>query len=87
MTKELFSGAELVVKALSALKVKYLFGYPGGTVLDIYDALFRQDDVEHILVRHEQAATHKLYYRHSHSVYGLYSYGGVIWPSAYRPNW
>ena len=58
MTKELFSGAELVVKALSALKVKYLFGYPGGTVLDIYDALFRQDDVEHILVRHEQAATH-----------------------------
>ena len=58
MTKELFSGAELVVKTLSALKVKYLFGYPGGTVLDIYDALFRQDDVEHILVRHEQAATH-----------------------------
>ncbi|TWX69121.1 acetolactate synthase 3 large subunit [Colwellia sp. C1TZA3] len=58
MTKEQFSGAELVVKTLSALKVKYLFGYPGGTVLDIYDALFRQDDVEHILVRHEQAATH-----------------------------
>ena len=58
MTTELFSGAELVVKTLSALKVKYLFGYPGGTVLDIYDALFRQDDVEHILVRHEQAATH-----------------------------
>lgn len=58
MTKELFSGAELVVKTLSALKVKYLFGYPGGTVLDIYDALFRQKDVEHILVRHEQAATH-----------------------------
>lgn len=58
MTKELFSGAELVVKALSELKVKYLFGYPGGTVLDIYDALFRQNDVEHILVRHEQAATH-----------------------------
>jgi len=58
MTKEQFSGAELVVKALSALKVKYLFGYPGGTVLDIYDALFRQEDVEHILVRHEQAATH-----------------------------
>lgn len=58
MTKELFSGAELVVKTLSALKVKYLFGYPGGTVLDIYDALFRQNDVEHILVRHEQAATH-----------------------------
>ena len=58
MTTAQFSGAELVVKTLSALKVKYLFGYPGGTVLDIYDALFRQDDVEHILVRHEQAATH-----------------------------
>ena len=58
MTKELYTGAELVVKALSALQVKYLFGYPGGTVLDIYDALFQQEDVEHVLVRHEQAATH-----------------------------
>ena len=58
MTTKLYTGAELVVKALSALKVKYLFGYPGGTVLDIYDALFQQQDVEHILVRHEQAATH-----------------------------
>ena len=58
MSTELHTGAELVVKALSALKVKYLFGYPGGTVLDIYDALFKQQDVEHILVRHEQAATH-----------------------------
>ena len=58
MTSERYSGAELVVKALSALKVKYLFGYPGGTVLDIYDALFQQQDVEHVLVRHEQAATH-----------------------------
>ncbi|REL27232.1 acetolactate synthase 3 large subunit [Thalassotalea euphylliae] len=58
MTKELYTGAEMVVKALSALKVKYIFGYPGGSVLDIYDAIFNQDDVEHILVRHEQAATH-----------------------------
>jgi len=58
MTSERYSGAELVVKALSALKVKYLFGYPGGTVLDIYDALFQQQEVEHVLVRHEQAATH-----------------------------
>ena len=58
MSTELYTGAELVVKTLSALNVKYLFGYPGGTVLDIYDALFRQQDVEHILVRHEQAATH-----------------------------
>ncbi|REL29281.1 acetolactate synthase 3 large subunit [Thalassotalea euphylliae] len=58
MTKELYTGAEMVVKALSALKVKYIFGYPGGSVLDIYDAIFNQNDVEHILVRHEQAATH-----------------------------
>ncbi|WP_206485536.1 acetolactate synthase 3 large subunit [Thalassotalea sp. G2M2-11] len=58
MTKQLFTGAEMVVKALSALEVKYIFGYPGGTVLDIYDAIFQQDQFEHILVRHEQAATH-----------------------------
>jgi len=58
MTDSLFTGAEMVVKALSALKVEYIFGYPGGSVLDIYDAIFQQDDVEHILVRHEQAATH-----------------------------
>jgi len=58
MTKELFTGAQMVVKALAALDVKYIFGYPGGSVLDIYDAIFQQDEVEHILVRHEQAATH-----------------------------
>jgi len=58
MTTELFNGAEMVVKSLSALKVKYIFGYPGGSVLDIYDAIFQQDEIEHILVRHEQAATH-----------------------------
>jgi len=58
MTTKLFNGAEMVVKALSALKVKYIFGYPGGTVLDIYDEIFKQDEFEHILVRHEQAATH-----------------------------
>ncbi|MGL1957505.1 MAG: acetolactate synthase 3 large subunit [Colwellia sp.] len=58
MTTELFSGAEMVVKSLSALKVKYIFGYPGGSVLDIYDAIFQQEEIEHILVRHEQAATH-----------------------------
>lgn len=58
MTTELFTGAEMVVKALSALKVKYIFGYPGGSVLDLYDAIFQQDEIEHILVRHEQAATH-----------------------------
>lgn len=58
MTDQLFTGAEMVVKALSALDVKYVFGYPGGSVLDIYDAIFQQEDFEHILVRHEQAATH-----------------------------
>ncbi len=58
MTVERFSGAELLIKALAELDVEYIFGYPGGSVLDIYDAIFRQDDVSHILVRHEQAATH-----------------------------
>jgi acetolactate synthase-1/2/3 large subunit len=58
MKTELFSGAEMVVKSLSALNVKYIFGYPGGSILDIYDAIFQQDEIEHILVRHEQAATH-----------------------------
>ncbi|MEW6982643.1 acetolactate synthase 3 large subunit [Colwelliaceae bacterium 6471] len=58
MTTQLFTGAEMVIKSLSALKVKYIFGYPGGSVLDIYDAIFQQDEIEHILVRHEQAATH-----------------------------
>jgi len=58
MSTELFTGAEMVVKALSALKVKYIFGYPGGSVLDIYDAIFQQDEIEHILSRHEQASTH-----------------------------
>jgi len=58
MTTKIFTGAQMVVKALAALEVKHIFGYPGGTVLDIYDALFQQTDVEHILVRHEQAATH-----------------------------
>ncbi|TMP42751.1 acetolactate synthase 3 large subunit [Pseudoalteromonas citrea] len=58
MNKEQFNGSELVVKALKELDVEYIFGYPGGSVLDLYDALFQQDDVKHILVRHEQAATH-----------------------------
>ncbi|MDK1287895.1 acetolactate synthase 3 large subunit [Pseudoalteromonas umbrosa] len=55
---EQFNGSELVVKALKDLEVEFIFGYPGGSVLDLYDALFEQSDVEHILVRHEQAATH-----------------------------
>jgi acetolactate synthase-1/2/3 large subunit len=55
---EMMSGAAMVVKALKDVGVKHVFGYPGGAVLDIYDALFAQDDVKHILVRHEQAAAH-----------------------------
>lgn len=56
--KPMLSGAQMVVKSLEDLGVKYLFGYPGGAVLDIYDALFENEKVEHILVRHEQAAVH-----------------------------
>ena len=52
------TGAEMVVKALSEQGVKHLFGYPGGAVLPIYDALFQQKDIQHILVRHEQGAVH-----------------------------
>ena len=51
-------GAEIMVKALQAENVKYLWGYPGGAVLHIYDALYKQDTIQHILVRHEQAAVH-----------------------------
>lgn len=52
------SGGEIIVESLRQEGVEYVFGYPGGSVLHIYDALFRQDDVQHILVRHEQGATH-----------------------------
>ncbi len=52
------SGAEIVVQCLKDEGVEYVFGYPGGSVLHIYDALFKQDAVKHILVRHEQGATH-----------------------------
>jgi acetolactate synthase I/II/III large subunit len=52
------SGAEIVVQCLKDEGVEYVFGYPGGAVLHIYDALFKQDAVKHILVRHEQAAVH-----------------------------
>jgi acetolactate synthase I/II/III large subunit len=51
-------GAEILVKALQAENVRYLWGYPGGAVLHIYDALYKQDTIQHILVRHEQAAVH-----------------------------
>ncbi|MFT5281806.1 MAG: acetolactate synthase-1/2/3 large subunit [Yoonia sp.] len=54
----MMSGAAMVVEALKEVGVSHVFGYPGGAVLDIYDALFAQDDVKHILVRHEQGAAH-----------------------------
>ena len=52
------SGAEILVECLKREQVEYVFGYPGGAVLPIYDVLNLQDDVKHILVRHEQGATH-----------------------------
>ncbi len=51
-------GAEIIIRALTDLGVDTIFGYPGGAVLPIYDALFRQNKIRHILVRHEQGATH-----------------------------
>lgn len=55
---EEMTGAEIVVRALRDQGVDHIFGYPGGAVLPIYDALFQQDAVEHVLVRHEQGAAH-----------------------------
>ena len=55
---EMLSGADMLIRALQDEGVEYLFGYPGGASLHIYDAIFKQQKVEHILVRHEQAATH-----------------------------
>jgi len=52
------TGAEIVVRCLAEEGVKHVFGYPGGAVLYIYDAIFKQDKFQHILVRHEQAAVH-----------------------------
>src|ERR1700757_2214237 len=57
MTKEM-SGAEIVIQALIDQGVRDIFGYPGGAVLPIYDELFKQDKLRHILVRHEQGAGH-----------------------------
>ena len=51
-------GAEILVKGLQAEGVKFIWGYPGGAVLHIYDAFYKQDTIQHILVRHEQAAVH-----------------------------
>jgi len=55
---EMLSGAEMVIRSLQDQGVSRIYGYPGGSVLDIYDALFQQSSIEHVLVRHEQAAVH-----------------------------
>jgi len=55
---EKLSGADILIRALQDEGVEYVFGYPGGAVLHIYDALFKQNRIQHVLVRHEQAATH-----------------------------
>ena len=52
------TGAEMVIRALKDQGVTHIFGYPGGAVLPIYDALFAANDIVHVLVRHEQGATH-----------------------------
>ena len=55
---ETMTGAEMIIRALQDQGVEHIFGYPGGAVLPIYDAIFQQDKVKHILVRHEQGAVH-----------------------------
>ena len=57
MAREM-TGAQMVLKALADQGVEHIFGYPGGAVLPIYDEIFQQEDVRHILVRHEQGAVH-----------------------------
>ena len=52
------SGGEILIESLKNEGVEFVFGYPGGAVLHIYDAIYQQQDVQHILVRHEQGATH-----------------------------
>ena len=57
-TQETLTGAQIVVRALKDQGVTHIFGYPGGAVLPIYDALFADEGITHVLVRHEQGATH-----------------------------
>ena len=52
------NGSEILVRCLQAENVKYIWGYPGGAVLYVYDALYNQQSIQHVLVRHEQAAVH-----------------------------
>ncbi|WP_417319482.1 acetolactate synthase 3 large subunit [Emcibacter sp.] len=58
MSSDKISGAEIILKSLQDLGVDVIFGYPGGAVLPIYDEIFKQDAIKHVLVRHEQAAVH-----------------------------
>ena len=58
MTTPNITGAEIVIRCLNEEKVKFVFGYPGGAVLHIYDEIYKQNGFKHILVRHEQAAVH-----------------------------
>src|SRR5438309_7095598 len=64
------TGAEIVIRCLQEEGVEYVFGYPGGAVLNIYDELFKQEQVKHVLVGHEQGAAHSAdgYSRSSHKV-------------------
>ena len=55
---EMLSGADMLIRSLQEEDVDYIFGYPGGAALHIYDAVFKQNRIQHVLVRHEQAATH-----------------------------
>ena len=55
---ELLSGGEMLVRALHEAGVEYVYGYPGGSLLHVYDAVYKQSEVKHVLVRHEQAAAH-----------------------------
>jgi acetolactate synthase-1/2/3 large subunit len=55
---EMLSGADILIRSLQEENVDHVFGYPGGAVLHIYDAIFKQNKIQHVLVRHEQAATH-----------------------------
>jgi len=58
MNKQMYNGAQILLKSLLKEGVEEVFGYPGGVVLPLYDALYMQDDIKHYLVRHEQAAVH-----------------------------
>src|SRR5207253_1968291 len=64
------TGAEITIRCLQEEGVEYVFGYPGGAVLNIYDEFFKQDKVKHVLVRHEQGAVHAAdgYSRSSHKI-------------------